>query len=870
MGAKSSLSARPQRAQSAVEAEPAKLPPGPTSAGVALDFSGIPSFSSGTRREQRAEAAALPASLRNRIETRIGAAVGDVRLHRGPLAERAAAELGARAFTFGRNIVLGAGVDPAAPQAFPLLAHEAAHAAQQGGARAGDAPPRTRPDDAAEREADAAALGRIRPTRRHVALAAAPATFGSPTFKDLWPAFEAAQARFDTVKALDVARQLATSPSLDADDFVQHGIPLAQFLQEHGEHALAAKVLDEVRNANMLTFVGTGHKLPAFGFAAAGNDPETLIRLGEAAARAGRDDEAQLDLGTAHEILSYYALELTGKRAAALQSDSAADDAIAKSDGSEKKRLQALHGASELGRTLARLGQYSDLASIYDAMRRIYGVYSAIEREAQVAGNAAQAAVARTKSDNLHRVLREKFSWGDPQLPGPIGQDITEPAEVAEVSYVDTQRGPGLQLHGANRAETELTQLPGLPSPKEVGNNVQVQNLGNLQQALAAQSDFQAELAREPAIRKAFGNTPIDLNDTAQRQKVWRVMYGAFASSGGNALGALMALIGRYQKAYTIHTVYNVRDWGTSYLDSTMPTDLAGRAEKDCGVYALTVAWDVFETAKHGTPKLDVNFELFSMLEHVALVITDNATNTFYMVNNDAVTGPHTGDKLAQVASAYQGVRGLAYTVGPTVPVALGTTNSTESAFHDAAWQRYKASADWGLAPPQIPADVDALRKTDPAAFKRRVRELRDARYTDFYATQEALDRGVRALDPQIDALGAFASDPARFAQALAPVVDAAAPLARQFIGLGPTQPISAGSAATQNLLPKTASYVFTLEPGHSVHPLARVGRAVLHLQALGTTPSQTATALIQFCDAIPQFHDALQAYRSAGAGGPF
>ena len=49
-----------------------------------------------------------------------------------------------------------------------------------------------------------------------------------------------------------------------------------------------------------------------------------------------------------------------------------------------------------------------------------------------------------------------------------------------------------------------------------------------------------------------------------------------------------MALIGRYLPA-TVHTSYNVRDWGksTGHGDADRPR---GPRERDCGVYALTVA----------------------------------------------------------------------------------------------------------------------------------------------------------------------------------------------------------------------------------------------------------------------------------------
>ncbi len=843
-------------------ARPTTGPPAPT-----WSYAAIPLTAPG-------EAAPLPPPLRRRLETRIGAPLGDVALHRGPEADRAAAAVGARAFTHGRHITLGAGLDPAAPTTYPLLAHEAAHAAQQANARAGAISLRTRSGDPAEREADTAALGRARPTAHPLAIAAAPPDFAAPGFKTLWTAYEQARGAADTAKALDIARQLAEIGNADFADLLHHGIELAGFLQVNAEPALAARVLERVRDAYQISFVTTGHNLPALNFAMAGSDPDTLIRLGEAAARAGRDDEALLDLGAAHEILSYYALDLTAARTTAMQGDADADAAIAGAAGSDKARLQALHDAAELPRLFSRGKQYSDLGAVYDAMRRIYGVYAGLEREALAAKDSAKAADARAKSDALHRVLRETYSWGSAQPPGSIGQTLNEPVETGEVSYVDTERGPGLRLHGANSAETDLTQLPGLPSPKEVGNNIQVQNLGNLQQALVQQSDFQAELAREPAIRAAFPAWPIDLNDPVQRQKAWRVMYGVFAKTGGNALGSLMALIGRYQKAYTIHTTYNVRDWGVSYLDTTMPTDLAGRVEKDCGVYALTVAWDVFQTAKYASPALDLNFELFSMLEHVALIVTDTAAGSFYVVNNDEISGPFTGDKLAKVAQLYQGVRGLDYTVGPAVPVTIGGTKQSDRAFHDRAWDRYKNSADWGLSKPELPPETRALATTDPAAYDRAFAAAWQDRYKSFYARQEALDRGLRELDPQIDALASVAGDPAALARAIAPVAAKAGALADMFTALGPKEGIGIGSTATMKLIEAgvdaSQAYIFTRAAGHTVHPLARVGQAVLHLQALGATPSPAALAILQFCDTIPDFHRALATYRAAGATGPF
>jgi hypothetical protein len=66
--------------------------------------------------------------LRRRVEDRLGTGLGDVRLHAGPAAALASAAIGARAFTHGADIVLGAGE---APDDGRLLAHELVHVAQQ-------------------------------------------------------------------------------------------------------------------------------------------------------------------------------------------------------------------------------------------------------------------------------------------------------------------------------------------------------------------------------------------------------------------------------------------------------------------------------------------------------------------------------------------------------------------------------------------------------------------------------------------------------------------------------------------------------------------------------------------------------------------
>jgi hypothetical protein len=73
----------------------------------------------------------LPSALRAEMETGFGRDLGHVRVHEGPLAERAVATLDARAFALGPHLVFGPGqYRPETPEGRGLLAHELAHVLQ--------------------------------------------------------------------------------------------------------------------------------------------------------------------------------------------------------------------------------------------------------------------------------------------------------------------------------------------------------------------------------------------------------------------------------------------------------------------------------------------------------------------------------------------------------------------------------------------------------------------------------------------------------------------------------------------------------------------------------------------------------------------
>lgn len=91
-----------------------------------------------------------------------GGAVADARLHTGGLAQALARMVSARAFTVGRDMFIAAGeFRPHTAAGRRLLAHELAHVVQQHRAPACQTLRATRPDDAHERAADAAAEAAI-------------------------------------------------------------------------------------------------------------------------------------------------------------------------------------------------------------------------------------------------------------------------------------------------------------------------------------------------------------------------------------------------------------------------------------------------------------------------------------------------------------------------------------------------------------------------------------------------------------------------------------------------------------------------------------------------------------------------------------
>ena len=100
----------------------------------------------------------LPSPVRGFFERRLHHDFGSVRVHHDAQAADSARSLGARAYTYGRDIVFGAGAyAPRSSEGHRLLAHELTHVTQQRGATPTTDMTVSEPGDASEVEASSIA-----------------------------------------------------------------------------------------------------------------------------------------------------------------------------------------------------------------------------------------------------------------------------------------------------------------------------------------------------------------------------------------------------------------------------------------------------------------------------------------------------------------------------------------------------------------------------------------------------------------------------------------------------------------------------------------------------------------------------------------
>lgn len=733
-------------------------------------------------------------------------------VHSGPEASAANMALRARAFAVGRHVVASSNVTPST--ADTTFLHEAIHARQQNFAELPSDLSRLRFTSPTGAEESAAAFLSVHSVSNSpVAVARQPLTQqpqpqspaivppATPSFADVFAKFKgtnelyaAAEKRQLALQALDLLQGL--------DDARRGGAELLSYFFSKGMTAEGERVMNAVVDAWTIDHAVQGSGVPAPKLAIFG-PPAALEEAGETAARAGKHDLAFRLFGNAFLLLSFQA-----------------------ADASEHREQEtSTPVGQQLADTMRALTYYPSVKELYASMRRILDFYNVLSDEAHKAGDDQMAASYSGLGLMLYTEIHENYVWDN------------DPETVAEVELVSSSRGDALRIHGENAKTQDVTALPGLPAPKEVTSTgkpgslaPQWQKASDLTEALHNQVDLMRELKGYPEIQKEFGSADIDMNNLGDRLRVWKTMLQVYKTSsllGGNGLSSLMELIHRYLRAYTFHTGYNVDDFGQSYLadnENTMPSDLAGRLERDCGVYALTVAYEVFRTAKVAVPPLHISFRVFTMPDHVTLVIDDLDTKDFYVVNNDRISPPKQGDPMREIAGQYAAIRKVKNLVAPAIEMKLGDTSQTDEQFRTQAWSNYKDSASWGL---DVPPGKD-----------------REEVYGKYYEAEQAYDQQLPALESRLDALsGKLKSQDATQqlatldAQAPA-LIQGAAPLLAIFESHGPRAPIATSrpDPALRNRLQPKQRFLYSTENGGRDHPLARTVMLLHFWRSIGHT----------------------------------
>jgi hypothetical protein len=757
----------------------------------------------------------LDNSTRAFFEPHFGKDFSSVRIHADRSAGESASAVGARALAAGDHLVFGDGeYNPATSAGRGLIAHELAHSLQ--------------PHDAIRRQP-----------------LAPPAT---ASFREVFHKFEMAT---DPAEEKRLALQ-ALNLLNDFKDARAFGIPLADFFLKHGMSAEAEKVLSRVQDA---ATIGHATGLPT----AQAGDPGVLVDRAKEAARADNHTLAFKLFGLAYQMLEFRAQEAGPKR----------------EESAEASREKAgTPDAAEIETAMGRIFFYADVRSIYDQMRDILGFYYVLEAESRAKGDANRAAYYSGLALMLYREIRDEWTWHDSRSRPERGDQtpMGDQLPVAEVELVEKGKRDALRLHGDNNQEVDLTALPGLPPPKEVTPSpkagsvtTQTQETGAFTDALFGQVSFLAELNANADIQKEFGKQPIDMKNLSDRLRIWRVMYRQYQKEDTLGLGALyslMSLIGRYLKAFTLHTEYNVPDFGVpSYLadnESTMPSDLASRLERDCGVYALTVAYEVFRTAREAKPALPVEFKLYAVPDHVALVVIDHSQNDYYVVNNDQISPPKKGEPDKEVANLYESIPNVKNLVTPAMTVPLGSTKMSDADFKKQAWQRYQDSASWSLKVTPKPGQ-------DPAEAQKEAYESFYTGQQDFAKNSELLDRAVDRVVTDLRS-AATAEVEKKYRD---PLRSLAFQTAGLFYKLGPGVNIQT-SRPDPKLRERLKGYggvryLYTSERPGSPNPIARAAMALLFFASLRGPLTDSEKAMVDLCDRVPAFKAAVDAYKASG-----
>ncbi|TXE07850.1 DUF4157 domain-containing protein [Gelidibacter salicanalis] len=742
----------------------------------------------------RGKGSSMDASTNQFMSSRFGIDFSGVNIHSDDKAAKMSRAMGAKAFTSGKDIYFNSGeYKPQTHGGKELLAHELVHTVQQGRSFAGT------------------------DIQRDV-------YSGPTTAAEILEEINRKLSNYDLIRIDELVTNFVLMSS--NEEKIEHGIGLVGRLLEHNLEADARNVLDGVSSAFMFAFAVSSELLNNSIFSL-DNPIESLIEQANRQEAHGNNDISIELLRNAFYIAQILVLLKTERLDEDISQRLADNPVVA--------------NASFFG--ILGVMLYYSFTTLYNIMRNVVTFYIQKQRQAQLVGNS----VAARQYDILDGRLNAALSEDRISFSGSVGRGLTV------MSTIPTTPDPNPELIGANNTRETIRPLPGTPRPDEIAQHPYYSiEMPTLLNTIRNQELLVNEVFAFPEVVAAFPGQTIDWESRSDRIKLWNALYDGLVRLHGttNALPELMHWIQRYLQNYTFHTEYDIRDFGRSYLDSEMPTDLIGRVARDCGVYAVTVAYEIYRIARHGS--LNINFRIYTSLDHVILIILDAAENRHFVLSNDVIDGPNSGvsdsEIINSVGNSFAAIGQTQFGVSPILHNDAGNSSMGDRSFQRQAWNNFRQIGhQWGLRD----REVNNPETSEPES-------LTDRHYQDLRAFNQRSLRTVEKVQ-RIEEELASATDAMErnriLQRDLIPLANAViTDLWPLFMRLGECADIATTS---RSLARRSREFVFN--SGGAVHPLVQVAIKLLQFQNNGGVLEAHQNFFICSLQRIDMFNSQLQ-----------
>lgn len=613
----------------------------------------------------------LPSLLRRSLTDGGGPALRafpDVRLHAGLHAGRAASAIGADAFAVGRHIVFGANRLPSGDAARdPLVAHETAHIQQQATARS----------VTIDRKPSAPAPDPYRALTRRI----------DEESKQRYPGI---LGHLTTLLKLQELAKAVEAKNLKAVSTL-----VQQFVQRDTEHPLdpaSAVVLDDVpmvlvTRIFLLGLAAESAKLEQHFFRSRPSayrqpvrDEGHSIRFAVLSGVVAELESSStfVDVASAEETIGRAAFvfgqldaSLAGVDVVKIRKDRDAARAAMYSGLSEPLAFHETPGRTDTAFYSGVLGLMGTLIQVLQrafqvimdaAISEVEGggqKHDALKKAKSVLDSKVKPPLLSLRARHYAQLTTRDLAPGAlvPQLASvAVTRSDFEHRRKRHLDYFDrSKRSPSVDITAYDREETSFSEKELDVERILLIRTRQIALLERLAGVAVDEKTHQvtAESRQDAALVAGVKQFSLHGND-GWRQLLLAKFEAAKAEkkSDWEALLSTVGLLRSYLSAFTLHTPYNIDEFGDNYLSRTFPRAMTGQLIHDCGVYALRIAYMLSLVRE----KLHLTFRAAIMPVHVGLVISfgdDVSKGALYVNNNNII--PVDGKRLQEFAATWRG-----------------------------------------------------------------------------------------------------------------------------------------------------------------------------------------------------------------------